>query len=846
MSQLKGVFSWRLLLIAVGLALLSGLAPLVWQRSGSRVSEVGNRESGIRDRKSSVAFNPHSALRTPQSTPQLAPLGPLVADHIDLDPSLTHLPSLPRPKIEYAPAALPTLPGGAFTAGQDRPSQEAPSQDPPSQDPPTDDQPSPPATVSPEPARQPELPAPKAWPFPAALIEQLNILAAELPPTADWTRQAIAELEALARLDSLRDPAAAAKLQRLNELADAGKALAETLPQEGDRAKVLRAGYSIVRRIVVWELVHELATGGHAELAPIVDSQAGENALVEVERRLAATGIARHWREYLMIDDAREKFDSRECSPSEQRELARDILHRLHSTQLSHAQEQFLSSPPFTTWREQLFARAAETPDLTEVLMAIERHEHEPDLSEHARELAAVYDRLRWSSSKDICELAETINTYYRNANVRVALSAELVNRMLPKAQQMYEPVNDTIQEARVWGESLTTTKLRLVLVPDPVRWNIGLEANGEVASNTTSAKGPARFRQDSISQFRARKRVTVDRRGIRLQNAEAAASANNNLNDYATEFDGIPLFGSLARAIARNQYESTQPAARQEVEGKIVWRASSELDRQVAARLERTKRDLQTRLLDPLVKLDLEPTAVDMETTAERLIARFRVAGRDQISAHTPRPQAPGDSILSVQIHETALNNVLEHLNLHGKRIELRELYKDMATRFSQEKVQVPDDLPENVYVTFANEDPVRVDCRDGRVRLQIRLKELVQEGTDNRWTNFTVRGYYEPNADQRDANLVRAEGVPIELIGNRLRVGDRITLSGIFGKVLSRNRKLNLINKQIAQAPELFDQQVTQFVIHDGWIGVALGPQAPGRAAFIQPRPPLGIRTE
>jgi hypothetical protein len=62
----------------------------------------------------------------------------------------------------------------------------------------------------------------------------------------------------------------------------------------------------------------------------------------------------------------------------------------------------------------------------------------------------------------------------------------------------------------------------------------------------------------------------------------------------------------------------------------------------------------------------------------------------------------------------------------------------------------------------------------------------------------------------------------------------------------VLSRNRKLNVINKQLAEAPELRDQQVTQFVIHDGWIGVALGPKAPGRQAAMQPRPELSDGAE
>jgi hypothetical protein len=155
--------------------------------------------------------------------------------------------------------------------------------------------------------------------------------------------------------------------------------------------------------------------------------------------------------------------------------------------------------------------------------------------------------------------------------------------------------------------------------------------------------------------------------------------------------------------------------------------------------------------------------------------------------------------------------------------------------------KAEVPEDLPENVFVTFADEDPIRIDCQDGRVRLTIRLKELAQEGTRNRWTNFTVRAYYAPSADQLDANLYR-DGI-IELIGESrpLAIGQRTALTAIFARVLSRNRKLHIINEQIAKAPQLQDQQVTQFVIHDGWMGIALGPKAPGREAAMHPRPEL-----
>jgi len=410
---------------------------------------------------------------------------------------------------------------------------------------------------------------------------------------------------------------------------------------------------------------------------------------------------------------------------------------------------------------------------------------------------------------------------------------------MIPAQSPQLEAVEDTILGAWVSGQAQTNTKVRVVLNPDKHRWNVGLEAVGEVASDTASSKGPATFYQRGWSFVRARKRLTVDRRGIRLFSTEAEANASNDLNDFETDFDGIPLLGGLIRSIARNQYDNSQSAAKSEVESKIIGRATTQLDSQVEKQLEKSKQDFQVKVLKPLRELNLEPTPVEMETTTDRLIARYRLAGREEVGAHTPRPQAPADSMLSVQIHETAMNNVLDQLKLHGRRIELFELYKEVSNRFlPTRKIEVPEDLPENVYVTFADNDPIRVDCQDGHVRLTIHLKELAQEGTRNRWTNFTVHAYYAPSADQLDANLYR-DGI-IELIGDNrpLSLGQRTLLSGIFAKVLSKNRKLHVINRQIAEAPQLRDQQVTQFVIHDGWIGVALGPKAPGRQASMTPR--------
>jgi hypothetical protein len=644
-------------------------------------------------------------------------------------------------------------------------------------------------------------------------------------------------LERLSHLPSLADASGKEDLAALRRLADQAKRLASASPDDGARSRLLRAGYALVRRLVIWDQVQQIAVRGQAAPAPIIDLPAWQAALREIDELFTATGAAANWRKYLLIDRACHEFDQPGRSPAEQRELARDILHRLHSTQLSHAQEQFLKTPAFEIFDKQLRSRANEAPDLAKLLDAIEQYE-QAGSEAHGRVLAAEYDRIRWSCDAAAKALAESVNSYYRNANVRVALSSELVNRLLPAQPAQVEAVDDNILGAWVSGQSQTNARLRVALLPDDCRWNIGLEAAGQVASNTASSKGPATFFQSGWSLFRARKRLTVDRRGIRLFSAEAEANANSDLEDYETSFDGIPLLGAIVRAVARNQYESSQPAAKVEVEGKIVVRATSQLDQQVAQKLEQGKRDLQVKILKPLQDLNLEPTAVDLHTTVDRLIGRYRLAGRDEVSAFSPRPQAPGDSMLSVQIHETAFNNVLDKLHLAGRRFELAQLYREMAARFTTRKIEVPEDLPENVFVTFADEEPVRLDCQDGHVRLTIRLRELVQEGTKNRWVNFTVRAYYAPAANQLDANLYR-DGI-IELIGEGrpLPIGQRVLLSGIFNRVLSRNRQIHVVNKQIAESPQLQDQQVTQFVIHDGWIGVALGPKVPGREAAMHPR--------
>ena len=144
---------------------------------------------------------------------------------------------------------------------------------------------------------------------------------------------------------------------------------------------------------------------------------------------------------------------------------------------------------------------------------------------------------------------------------------------------------------------------------------------------------------------------------------------------------DGIPLFGTLVNGVAKSQIEQNKPAANREVKQKVAAQARERIDAEARQRLTEVVARMNQRVFDPLNALSLDPQMIDGETTDKRFTMRLRLAGEDQLGSHTPRPQAPADSLASVQIHESVLNNGIQRLQLNGRTFTLPELSQHIAT---------------------------------------------------------------------------------------------------------------------------------------------------------------------
>jgi len=131
-----------------------------------------------------------------------------------------------------------------------------------------------------------------------------------------------------------------------------------------------------------------------------------------------------------------------------------------------------------------------------------------------------------------------------------------------------------------------------------------------------------------------------------------------------------------------------------------------------------------------------------------------------------------------------------------------------------------VPEDLPDGVAVTFDDDDPLRVECRDGLVHVRVAL-DAIESGRRN-WYDLVAQVAYKPVTVGPQVFLER-EG-PVQIGGpghtGRMEIGLRV----IFGKIFAKERSLSIIPATIVDNPKLAGMRAVQAVATDGWLAIAL----------------------
>ena len=626
-------------------------------------------------------------------------------------------------------------------------------------------------------------------------------------------------------------------LVELQKLSEQAREIGNKTRDHDLARSLISTGYSLQRRVTVWQSIQRCLNGKSVAAQTQRDPETARadlaGAIRAVGEKLGTTGDAANWRKYLMLDELTAWASSQQDDWQVGNQLALITLSRLHWQRLSESQQRFLAQSEFEELGSHLLVWGRDAIDYRQLLSELETLEADP-ISRVRSQLAGSVQVLRLSREESQQQLAAALNDHYRNANLRLTISQQLIQRLLPADQVDSRPVRKKILGAETSGDSTVHTQLRVKLVPDSNAWNIGIGVAGDVVSMTRSSKGPAVFHSTSTAQIDSGRYVRLDPTGYQVTAEPTTVESQDYLRKMSTDFDGLPLIGDLARLLVREQFDQKRGLAKRITQRMIAHEADAELDRRLEENLKKAERELSERLTGPLERLNLNPLVVAMSTTEERLSIRYRVANEAQMAAHTARPRAPSDSLLSMQVHQTAINNTIDQIGLSGRLWTIPELYERLGEAFQGAKWQLPAEMDEGVKQTrirFADTRPASVELIDGKLRLTLRIAEFSQ-GDRFHIERFIVSSTYVPAADGMTAELIR-DGV-VEIVSRY----DRLKLRVIFAKIFVSNPQIPLISESWAKDPRSEGLAVSQVEIRDGWLSVAISPADSQRAAEVTAR--------
>ena len=673
------------------------------------------------------------------------------------------------------------------------------------------------------------------WPLASSLLTQSSSLT-EISKTASldgldgWATDVQQLFESLSQVP-IQSQQSLELLLKAKTLAAQGFAWAEANLESAttQAMAVSQVAQGIQRRAIVWDRVYQCigsdATGSESEKfvslrRSELDYAKLSEHLAVVRDALQATADASNWSDFLMLDQIEKLASGGLVSQSEQIQVAQEFLGRLTFSRLSEDQKKVLTSREIQTLAEDIRPLTVIPIDYRKLLLDIESIE-ESSVHRCCEDVAEAIQSLRFADSQTQYAVANALNQQYRNANIRLSVSEEFVNRLMPKDQVSTRPVQQRILGADTQGASQIQTNLKVDFLPDTSGWKVALNLDGNIHSNTRSSRSGATFYNSSNAKVQSVREIRVDPASLSINGQPASVQSQESLRKFSTNWDQMPILGDMVRYVAKQEFNEKKPIAKRISQRMIAKQTDDEFNKQLQTNIDRAQEQFDKRLIGPLHSLDLQPMILDMQSTDTRLVARYRVAGVNQIAAFTPRPLAPSESLLSVQLHQSAINNLIAQAIPTDRDWTIRQLADKIAQILQQAPFSLPEDTPEDVIIRFMDVHPMTIEFADGRMWLTLRIASLEQPGRIQ-LKNFTVRTSYIPTVEGLRASLERDPLISVD--GHRLGSKDRFPIRAIFTKVFAGNSAIPMVAESLISNPLAQGMQVSQLQMEQGWLAIAV----------------------
>lgn len=395
--------------------------------------------------------------------------------------------------------------------------------------------------------------------------------------------------------------------------------------------------------------------------------------------------------------------------------------------------------------------------------------------------------------------IAEAMRAHYYNYNLTIVAGETFLNKIISDHRTESGAVRDQVLGANVYGNQQTTTEVGVDVRPNDSGVTFDLVLTGWTFSNTAGVTSQATIYTHGNHSFRATKEINFDGERFSTSPSLVGVNANNQTVGASTNFDGVPLFGSIAKSVARREANKRRSQSEAIARSKISAQVGPQFDEEADEKFASASDDLQNKFYDGLRETGLYPSARRFRSSESFIRADTRTMQSGELGGSRPLPISPPATNAVVNLHESAANNTFDKLGLAGKTMNEDEVADHLEKFFSDafgvdlskrkkddENVQPEyDETSKNTAAfIFAEEDPLRIQFEGDQVILKIRAG-LRQEGEEDVPTQeisvpltFTVQG------DKILAESGAARVSPVERPEN-LQV--QIARAGIIRKKIS-----------------------------------------------------------
>ena len=413
---------------------------------------------------------------------------------------------------------------------------------------------------------------------------------------------------------------------------------------------------------LVWSLRGEHQPMSHERFSP-VRQELRERAKV-LQRAIGRSNTAERWNEYLRWELLEPHFQDDVAINRQTLQDLDAVLRRFRSNQPGLEKPVFSKTArAIERYRALAFWNAIAQRRDTSVIYESYLKSLQEQLRRHL-ENSTVETTRKVGKSLGMIEhqgqsplLLETIRARYSQPNIVAEVSVAALNDLAEPISQS-QPVRDCVLGARVRGTALTDGEVTLASAESPDHINLEIQLAGHITTNTVGYKKPVKVGTTGHTNYSATKTLYISDERFHASTARVSAKARNDIR-WVRKTGG--KFGrKLIEKIAWKKVRQKKARSERITEGKARRKISKQFDERVVTALTRGRVQYDEKLRLPMIRRGLLPKNMHFASTAGQLLAQVSLATGSQLSTDTSPPPKDLQNDVTVQVHETAINNFL------------------------------------------------------------------------------------------------------------------------------------------------------------------------------------------